>query len=222
MKLLEAARRERLKSRNERPSTGSVEAAARRLTMFTLLKKAFGGRTAAKVTAKQVRLELEALDQRVVPSSIPNLQGVTLALDGPNAVHGRALQIASETDRGNGTGTFQGVCYDAHGYAPVSGTISFAHGNGSMFNPYDFKVNYSGVGASYFGGPDWITGSGDFTCTSVSSDHDAYSQYSIGLGTNWAYSGSDTEVYGVWGAYGQLYFYGSSHYDYDYQVYLLH
>jgi hypothetical protein len=165
--------------------------------MFALLRKAVGGRAAAKVT-RRARPEVEALDERVMPTSVPNLQGVTINLDG---VYGgaRQLQITSERDNGNGTGTFRGYCWDAYGYAYVYGTITLRQVAGvypgtRIASPYDFGLSYFGRGASYYEGSETIQGGGDFTCYRVSHNPGAYSQF-VGATrpSYWGYSGWDYE-----------------------------
>jgi hypothetical protein len=170
--------------------------------MFAILKALYGARPAkgARASARQAKPAVEALDERVMLTTVPNLAGVTLNLNGAYDTS-RRLQINSETDhgKGNGNGTFQGICWDSNGFAYVSGTITLRHvGTGHpgtlIADPYDFALSYSGSGGSYFGGIEVVNGSGDFKCYSVSSNPDAYSQF---VGTNpsyWSYSGSDWEM----------------------------
>jgi hypothetical protein len=168
--------------------------------MFTILKAMYGGRPAkaAKPAARMAKPGVEALDERVMLTTVPNLAGVTLNLNGPSDTS-RRLQIGSEKDNGNGTGTFRGMYYGSYGYAYVSGTITLRHtGTGHpgtlIADPYDFALSFSGSGGNYFGGIEVVNGSGDFKCYSVSSNPDAYSQYIITTPSYWSYSGSDSEV----------------------------
>jgi hypothetical protein len=189
--------------------------------MFTFLKNLVGGKSAARAAkplTRQAKPQLEALDQRLLPSTIPNLQGVTLHLDGP-VVGSRQLQIVSETDRGNGTGTFQAVCRNTNGLALVNGTITLKHaGNDTVANKSDFGLTYIGVGPSYWGGIDIIQGSGDFQCAHVNAPASAYTEYTRSFeGPTWSYSGWDTEVYNFFN-YG---YFGASHSDADWQSAIL-
>ncbi len=172
--------------------------------MFQMLTKVFGGRSAAKATkavARRARPEVESLDQRILLSaSVPNLQGDTMYFASTPSSF-RSLQILSEHDNGNGTGTFVGGFSDAYGTAQVSGTIAFSAAKSTYQNQagagwnfgsptpveYDFQLSYSGVGASYYGGLDFISGSGDFKCDTVSNDPTTYGPYQA----LWTYSGSD-------------------------------
>jgi hypothetical protein len=186
--------------------------------MFTFLKKLVGGRSVARASkplTRQAKPQLEALDQRLVLSTVPNLQGVTLHLDGP-VVGSRQLHILSETDFGNGTGTFQGLCQNTYGVAFVSGTISLKHaGNGSVGNPSDFGLTYFGGGPGYYGGADLVQGSGDFRCSQVSSIPGDYPEYTRGT-PSWNYSGSDVE----W-TLGGFFNVAVQHHDTDWQSAIL-
>jgi hypothetical protein len=101
----------------------------------------------------RTRLELEALDQRVLPSTVPNLSGLTMYFNGNS---GNTLAIQSVHDQGNGSGTFTGVYVDSHDgvLTPVNGTIAL---KSTVYHPnlwssfqYDFGVTFSGSAISNF------------------------------------------------------------------------
>jgi hypothetical protein len=152
--------------------------------MFKTLKKMFPGRPAAKAAKRQARPQVEALDGRLLPSSIPSLVNQTLYFvanrGSPYAVPnlsstGRSLRVVSEQDNGNGTGTLTGWYQGNSGYAAVTGTISFKSYTsrigllGSSSSTYaDFEISYSGVGLSnygIYGGTDVVQGDGDVLAT---------------------------------------------------------
>ena len=122
---------------------------------------------------RQARPNVEALDGRLLPSAtVPSLVGQTLNFVDPQCSYGlclyvsngRSLQVLTEQDNGNGTGTFTGRYQGNYGYALVSGSIFFKSYNDSGpwgFPSYDFGISYSGVGTSYFGGVDFVQGGGD-------------------------------------------------------------
>jgi hypothetical protein len=193
--------------------------------MFATLSKMISGRFVAKKApaAKQVAracLGVEQLDQRLLPSTVPALVGVTLNLDwSPVAVPTRTLTIESETDNGNGTGTFTALFTDKSlgTTAFVQGTISLKQVPSGVGQRYDYGLSYAGLGPSYFGDAAWVVGSGDFTTTSINTSASSYTQYTSG-NPYWGYTGSDTEI--LYGA-----FYNDcewSHSDSDPQAVWLH
>jgi hypothetical protein len=145
--------------------------------------------------ARQARPQVEVLDGRLLPSSVPWLAGQTLNFGQWYAAGiastfdstGRSLQVVAEHDNGNGTGTFSGVYQGNYGYATVSGTISFKayYPGSSPF--YDFGISYSGVGTSYLGGIDIVQGGGDL---------DAH--WSMGGTPYYKYAGYTPDSYGGW------------------------
>jgi hypothetical protein len=167
--------------------------------MFKTLKKAFRGRPAAKAAARQARPQVEALDGRLLPSSVPILTGLTL-----NFGSGRSLQVLSEQDNGNGTGAIQGYYYGNYGSAFVAGGISLKSSSGGWS---DFGISYGGSGASYYGGVDIVNGGGDFYTNYVSDTSYYYANQDSSV--RWNYSGSSTEVFNT--MYGD--WYGASHTD---------
>jgi hypothetical protein len=189
--------------------------------MFATLSKIFGSRFAAKA-AKQVvraRLGVEQLDERLMPSSVPALTGVTLNLDwSPVASTTRSLTILSEHDNGNGTGSFTALFIDRSvgTFAPVAGTLALKHVASGVGDRYDYGLNYVGI-TGFGSGLMEVGGSGDFTTTSVNTPASSYTQYTWG-NPYWGYSGSDVEVV----VSGPLAGWGWSHADSDLQAVWLH
>jgi hypothetical protein len=164
------------------------------LTMFSALRKLLGGRSAGNQATRQAtarpaaRPQLEALEGRLLPSSVPNLIGLTLgfAQGQPNAHY---LQILGESDLGNGKGSFNGLFGDPyHGILTgVSGSLWL---KGRLGSGYDFGVSYSGQGSWGTTVYQSVSGSGDLITGGISgSPYD----YAYG-GIPWVYSGQDHEI----------------------------
>jgi hypothetical protein len=162
--------------------------------MFTFLKKLVGGQSAAqgaKPITRQAKPELETLDQRLVPSTIPNLKGFTLHLDGPSVPSSRILIILSERDNGNGTGTFQGIYESSKGIDVVDGIITLKHAGPGTFENLDFQLRYSSYGGwGWAGGWASVVGGGDFRCSTLNPSG-GFSESS--WGPSWVYSGWSME-----------------------------
>jgi hypothetical protein len=106
-------------------------------TLHTLYRHKLAGLRAARhkgirrAERARTRLEVEALDQRLLPSTIPNLGGVTMGFyPGPggnfNPLSGNnTLAIGSVQDQGGGKGTFVGVYAD--GTAPRNRGAGYLH-----------------------------------------------------------------------------------------------
>jgi hypothetical protein len=145
--------------------------------------------------ARQARPQVEALDGRVLPSSVPWLAGKALnffdfhaaGIASYSTYNGRSLQVVAEHDNGNGTGTFSGLYQGNYGCAAVTGTISFkAYYSGSSPS-YDFGISYSGVGTSYLGGIDIVQGGGDIDAT-----------WGVGSTSYYYYAGYTPQYYSGW------------------------
>jgi hypothetical protein len=160
--------------------------------MFTI-RKAVCGKRSVKRAAPRARPTVEALGERVMLTTIPNLTGDTIVLDGL-ASGRRTLKFDAVQDHGNGTGSFTALYLSPVGEALVSGSITLRHvGNGST-DPYHFQLEYGGVGFSFLGGREEVLGGGDFTCYTVSSYSLDYGPYALtGHPAYWAYSGKSTE-----------------------------
>jgi hypothetical protein len=151
----------------------------------------------------RTRLEVEALDQRLVPSSVPNLVGLYLDFHGylPNG-----LTIQSERDQGGGKETFVGVYTDKMDgvSTSVSGTITL---KGMVPDPgplpgsveYDFGVKFSGARLSnvqfnprtgiWSDEVSRVSASGDFYTPTISGNLGAYH----GGGIPWLYMGQESD-----------------------------
>jgi hypothetical protein len=153
----------------------------------------------------RARLEVEALDQRLLPSSVPNLAGVTMVFN-----PGNTLTIQAVQDQGGGKGIFAGYYADSSDgvWTAVSGAITLK----GMVGPltYDFGVTFSGTAASDFQfNPRtgiWsqylsrVSASGDFYTQTISGNAGAYGAFGI----PWNYYGheSDSLIYNSsWGSY---------------------
>jgi hypothetical protein len=167
--------------------------------MFTALRKFFGGVSAGTKPVRAhkrhgVQLTVESLDQRLVPSTVPNLTGVTLDFDASHA-NSHFLRVTSETDLGNGTATFTGYFQDsAHSVGTnVSGSIWL---KASWAALRDFGVSYSGrvdyiPGAWY----DGVIGWGDLLTNTISSNPSVYQPQPTN--TTWEFIGNDYDYYQI-------------------------
>ena len=134
--------------------------------MFTTLKKLIGlglsgNKGIRRAERPRTRLELEALDQRLLPSTVPNLSGLTMVFNPWSG--NNTLAISSVQDQGGGKGTFAAVYYDSRDgvLTGVSGTITL---KGMISDPW-FPPGYP------YGGPPWY----DFGVTfSGSATHIAF------------------------------------------------
>src|SRR6516162_4452593 len=97
--------------------------------MFAVLKNLVGlglprNQGIRRAERPRTRLELEALDQRLLPSTVPNLSGLTMAFNPWSG--NNTLAISSVQDQGGGKGTFAAVYYDSRDgvLTGVSGTIT--------------------------------------------------------------------------------------------------
>jgi hypothetical protein len=172
-----------------------------------------GGRSAERL---RTRLEVEALDQRLLPSSVPNLGGLTMDFfptpGHPNPwTSNNTLAITSVQDQGGGKGTFAAVYADAGDgvLTAVKGTITFKGPGGYG---YDFGVTFSGYQISHFQfNPRtgiWsydlssAGGSGDFVTQAISGNADAYS-YGI-FSIPWYYFGQEADSLTYMSSYGDV------------------
>jgi hypothetical protein len=161
-------------------------------------------------------LEVEALDQRLLPSTVPNLGGLTMHFGYPyTEPYTNNLAITSVQDQGGGKGTFVAVYTDSRDgvVTAVSGTITL---KGMIPNPwsglgftsgswYDFGVTFSGSANHFHFNPrtgiwsdtvDRASGSGDFDTNAISSNASIYQQlYSSPAAPpgSWAYSGQESD-----------------------------
>jgi hypothetical protein len=161
--------------------------------MFQHLCKLFGNRfknTKKAPVSHRTPLDLEALGERLVPSSIPNLVGTTLSLGG-----GRSLQVTSETDNGLGGGNFSGTFVDsAHGIS-LGVTASILHEAGN-----DYHIFY--YGEQTYGSilSEEVIGYGEyFTATSTRFAHyqgvdSEYFNFSFSDGDRFSYSYSNNDI----------------------------
>jgi hypothetical protein len=160
---------------------------------------------ARRADRSHTRLEVEALDQRLVPSSVPNLSGLTMFFDNTT---GNTLAIQSVQDQGGGKGTFTGVYKDSRDgvSTSVSGTLTFKSLSGYG---YDFGMTFSGSAISNFQfNPRtgiWsedlsrVSASGDFLTQSVSGTAGAY----VGIfGIPWQYSGQEADSLSYYSSFG--------------------
>jgi hypothetical protein len=196
------------------------------MAMFASLKKRTGlglsgNEGVRRAERPRTRPELEALDQRLLPSSVPNLGGVAMHFDvypGNNT-----LAITSVQDQGGGKGTFVALYDDSRDgvVTAVSGTIAL---KGMAPNPwnwpgpgggawYDFGVAFSGSAAHFQFNPrtgiwsdtvDRASGSGDFYTNAVSGNAGIYQQGGVGaLPTgSWVYSGTESDSLTIYNNYG--------------------
>ena len=148
---------------------------------------------------RQARPHVEALDGRLLPSvTVPSLVGRTLNFIDRQCSYGlcyavsngRSLQVLTEQDNGNGTGTFTGWYQGNYGCALVTGSIFFKSYDAvspQQFPTYDFGISYSGVGTSYFGGVDFVQGGGDVWARSSTASFLATTN---ALGSSYYYTNS--------------------------------
>ena len=168
--------------------------------MFATLKKLVGlgvsgNKGIRRAERPRARLELEALDQRLLPSSVPNLTGLVMHFDNPHtgASLGSTLTIQSEQDKGGGRGTFVGIYQDSRDGVSthVTGSITFK-GIGPNPDYYgqwiskswdDFGLTFSGSAehvqfnahtGNWTDTMDSVYGSGDLYVTRVSGNASDY------------------------------------------------
>ena len=158
------------------------------MRLWKALHKSFRGTNGVRrADGPRARLEVEALDQRLLPSSVPNLTGLVMHFDNPHtgASLGSTLTIQSEQDQGGGRGTFVGFYQDSRDGVSthVTGSITF---KGMTPDPiwgswgptmYDFGVTFSGSTASvnhYLDSFTDASGSGDLYVTRVSGNASDY------------------------------------------------
>jgi hypothetical protein len=163
--------------------------------MFASLKNLVDLRSArnrgARRAERHTRLELEALDQRVLPSSVPNLAGLTIWSN----YHSPTLTIQSVSDQGGGHGTFLGVYQDTldgvltrvNGIITLKGMVPVL---GASW--YDFGLTFSGYkpGAISYS---LAGGSGDF-CTSLVSGNASDYLNPYGGVAWWEYYGTEWDM----------------------------
>jgi hypothetical protein len=152
----------------------------------------------------RIRLEVEALDQRLVPSSIPNLSGLTMSCTTNGAGNPFCtLTFQSVQDHGGGNGTFTGYYLDSKDGAstPVSGTIMFFASepiNGLTW--YDFNVVFSGTATSnysHFLG-DWsedlssVSGEASFWTPAIDGNAGEYNNI-----VPWSFEGGATDSFSL-------------------------
>jgi hypothetical protein len=138
-----------------------------------------------------VRLEVETLDERVLPSSVPILTGDILDF---NPSHGGThyLKITSETDNGHGFGTFTGYFVDAphNVFTNVSGSIWLISMNPWGWGAPEFGMAYSGMTTNGFYQAG-VIGGGVFSTNIITSNPSAYTP---GTGAaRWLYGGWDND-----------------------------
>ena len=193
--------------------------------MFAVLKNLVGlglprNQGIRRAERPRTRLELEALDQRLLPSTVPNLSGLTMVFNPWSG--NNTLAISSVQDQGGGKGTFAAVYYDSRDgvLTGVSGTITL---KGMISDPwfppgypyggpswYDFGVTFSGSAThiAFYPSPsghgnirvetvDYASGSGDFDTTAISSNPVVYQLPWTGSNGNgaveWAYFGQESD-----------------------------
>jgi len=131
--------------------------------MFQSLRKLFAS-TKSSPAPRRAPLDLEALGERLVPSTVPNLVGNTLAFGS-----GRSLQITSEST-GNGQGTFTGSFHDnALGVGVyVTGSIVPVSANtyNISYTGADYYPLYYGLGIS-----ETVVGVGVYTTSTTAGNH---------------------------------------------------
>jgi hypothetical protein len=164
------------------------------MRLWKALHTSFRGKSGARRAGRpRARLEVESLDQRLLPSTVPNLSGVVMHF--VDAVSGyvsdpTSLTIQSVQDLGGGKGTFVGVYQDTlDGVTTgVSGTITLkGMANtwiGNTYGPsFDFGLTFSGSATHVQWNPHtgiWsrtverASGSGDFYTNAVSGNASIY------------------------------------------------
>jgi hypothetical protein len=166
-------------------------------------RRSTGHKNARRAERPRTRPEVEALDQRLLPSSVPNLGGLTMGFLHPWSGT-NDLTIQSVQDQGGGKGTFAGTYLDNVNsneivWTTVSGTITLK-GMTNAFGGswYDFGVSFSGTSTrSFFGSGGWYidfdkaSGSGDFLTPTVSGNAGAYGYYYGAI--PWYYSGQESD-----------------------------
>jgi len=184
-------------------------------------RRSTGHKNARRAERPRTRPEVEALDQRLLPSSVPNLGGLTMGFLHPWSGT-NDLTIQSVQDQGGGKGTFAAVYYDSRDgvLTGVSGTITL---KGMISDPwfppgypyggpswYDFGVTFSGSAThiAFYPSPsghgnirvetvDYASGSGDFDTTAISSNPVVYQLPWTGSNGNgaveWAYFGQESD-----------------------------
>ena len=170
--------------------------------MFAVLKNLVGlglprNKGIRRAERPRTRLELEALDQRLLPSTVPNLSGLTMVFNPWSG--NNTLAISSVQDQGGGKGTFAAVYYDSRDgvLTGVSGTITL---KGLRVDDwYDFGVAFSGTATSnhqfnprtgiWSEDVSHVSGSGDFYTPYISDKSSAY----LDLFAEWSYWGQESD-----------------------------
>jgi hypothetical protein len=164
------------------------------MRLWKALHTSFRGKKGVRRADSRGQLAVEALDQRLLPSSVPNLSGLTMAFS-----PGNTLLIQSVQDQGGGKGTFVGVYADSRDgvSTPVSGTITL---KGLRVDDwYDFGVAFSGTATSnhqfnprtgiWSEDVSHVSGSGDFYTPYISDKSSAY----LDLFAEWSYWGQESD-----------------------------
>jgi hypothetical protein len=116
---------------------------------------------ARRAERPRTRLEVEALDQRLVPSTVPNLGGLTIQFS-DSGLYTNPLAITSVQDQGGGKGTFVAVYKDSCAAAPASQPSQHLQGSYTIVpsipdtgRPYDLS------GSGYIHGLGQVTATGE-------------------------------------------------------------
>jgi hypothetical protein len=161
----------------------------------------------------RTRLEVEALDQRLLPSTVPNLGGLTMHFGYP---YTNNLAITSVQDQGGGKGTFVAVYTDSRDgvVTAVSGTIAL---KGLATDPvqggtkYDFGVTFSGSTTHHQFNPrtgiwsetvERASGSGDFYVTGNYVNSSNYNPWNPNNFVWFDYSGNESDSYSYYSSDG--------------------
>src|SRR6516165_272848 len=118
--------------------------------MFAVLKNLVGlglprNKGIRRAERPRTRLELEALDQRLLPSTVPNLSGLTMVFNPWSG--NNTLAISSVQDQGGGKGTFPPFIYDSR--------AGFLTGEGGTTTPKGMISAPCFPPGPPYGGPSW-------------------------------------------------------------------
>jgi hypothetical protein len=177
-------------------------------TLHTLYRGKKGARRAGR---PHTRLEVEALDQRLLPSSVPNLAGMTMHFNpfAPYTNPSTSLYFEYVQDLGGGKGNFWGFYKDV-----LDGCSTGVQGSmtlkGITWNPivggfvWDFGLTFSGSTdyVNYLLGLNLAraSGSGDAYVTRISGNSSDYCNGLAGL----SFAGTESDSFTVTSFTGQI------------------
>ena len=170
-----------------------------------------GKRGVRRADGPRARLEVEALDQRLLPSSVPNLAGMTMHFNpfAPYANPSTSLNFQYVQDLGGGKGKFWGFYKDVLDGCSTGVTGSMTL-KGLTWNPvaggwaYDFGLTFSGATdyVNYLLGLNLAraSGSGDVYVTRISGNSSDYCNGLAGL----SFAGTESDSFTVTSFTGQI------------------